>query len=72
MGRKPDLYTIVERMNRGEEFVLDRKEYIAITGIDLPQDKNYTEKRSAIAKKAKEYGYYVEVISEKIKLYKIK
>ena len=37
-----------------------------MTGIDIPKSKYYTEKRSAVAKRAKEYGYTLTVIPERL------
>ena len=71
MAGRPKLDKIVERMERGKDFTITRPEYIAITGIDLPQDKSYTEKRSAVAKRAKECGYAIEVIPEKLVFRKV-
>ncbi len=70
MGKRPNLSKIEEFMIKGKDFSLNRTEYIRYTGIDLPQGKNYTEKKSALARKAMEYGYVVEVVPEIIKLHK--
>ena len=53
-------------MESGEDFTLSRPEYLKLTGVDIPQDKSYTEKRSAVAKRAKECGYVLEVIPEQL------
>ena len=63
---KPKLKEIIKLFEKGTNFSLDRQQYIALTGIDIPQDKNYTAKKSAVAKKAKEYGYSITVIPEKL------
>ena len=41
-------------------------------GVDIPQDKYYTEHKSAVSKRAKEYGYRVKVIPEVLQFEKIK
>ena len=46
MPRKPNLLSIEPLFKKGNDFKLTRQEYIKKTGIDIPQDKNYTEKRS--------------------------
>ena len=70
MSKRPVLDGIKKRMTKGKDFQLTRTQYIQSTGIDIPQDKSYTEKRSAIAKVANENGYEVEVIEEIIKFRK--
>ncbi len=70
MSRHPKLEEIKKRMAKCKDFQLTRTQYIKLTGIDIPQNKTYTETRSAIAKAAKENGYEVEVIEEIIKFRK--
>ena len=55
VGKVTDMYTIAERM----------------TGADIPKSKSYTEKRSAVSKRAKEYGYTITVIPEQLVFSKI-
>ena len=64
MGRKPDLSEIEKKFQSGQSFSIDRTEYIRLTGIDIPQDKRYTEKQSAVSKLAQKHGYWVEVVPE--------
>lgn len=71
MGRRPKLETIIKRFEKGENFTLTRKEYIKNTGADIPQDQTYTKSKSAVAKKAMEYGYKIDVIPEKLIFTKI-
>lgn len=66
MSNRPELNGIKKRMDKGKDFQLTRTQYIQLTGIDIPQDKSYTERRSAVAKAADEKGYTVEVIEERI------
>lgn len=66
MSKHPDLSKIEKMFLEGNNFHLSRQQYINYTGIDIPQNKSYTQTKSAIAKKAQEYGYYVEVIPEKL------
>ena len=71
MAKNPNLDSISKRMEKGESFTFTRAQYIRETGADIPQNKSYTEKRSAVARKAREKGYKVEVIPEIIKFIKI-
>ena len=70
--RNPKLIKIIEILEKGKEFCLTRQEYIRLTGADIPQSKYYTEKSSAIARRAKSYGFKVVVIPEIIKFEKTK
>lgn len=63
---KLDLSKIEKKMVTGKNFTLTRAQYLSYTKKDLPQSKYYTENSSAIARKANEYGYVVEVIPEKL------
>ena len=64
--RNPDLSKIVGLLEKQEEFELTDIQYKRKTGAEIPKDKSYTEKRSAVAKKAKEYGFEIEVIPKRI------
>ena len=68
---KPRLESIISRMDMGCDFSMTRQEYIRATGADIPQNKYYTEKNSAVAKKAHERGFNVIVIPEKIEFHKL-
>lgn len=67
---KPKFDKIIEMLSKGENFSLSRAQYIKYTGTDLPQCKSYTEKKSAVAKRAKAYNYKIEVIPEQINFIK--
>lgn len=62
--KKPKLDKITDLFKSGQDFELSRSEYIKLTGADIPQSKSYTEKRSAVAKRANEYGYSLEIVPE--------
>ena len=64
MSRRPNLDSIVKRLDEGKDFFITRVDYIKETGVDIPQDRRYTENRSAIAKKAHERGYSIKVVPE--------
>ena len=68
--RHPKLGGLIEKMKRGKDFSITREQYIKMTGVDIPQNKYYTEKSSAIAKAAEDNGYTVEVIPERLKFHK--
>ena len=69
--KHPKLDKIEDKLLTGNDFVLSRAQYIRLTGIDIPEDKSYTEKRSAVARKAKAYGYVITVIPEKLEFRRI-
>ena len=71
MATKPNLNSIVRRLDDGEDFSMTREQYINSTGADLPQSKSYTEKKSAVAKRAHERGFTVTVIPEVIMFHKV-
>lgn len=66
MSGRPDLAGIRRQMAKGKDFQLTRDQYIRSTGIDIPQNKSYTENDSAVAKAAKENGYELEVVEERL------
>ena len=68
--KKPKMDAVVEKLKTGANFSINRSEYISMTGVDIPQSKSYTEKKSALAKKANEYGYIITVIPEVIQFIK--
>lgn len=68
--KHPKLDGLINKMKRGKDFTVTREEYIKMTGIDIPQKRSYTEKDSAIARAAKENGYTVVVIPEKLEFHK--
>ena len=64
MARHPKLEKITEILRNGQDFQINRAQYIEYTGVDIPQDRYYTERKSSVAKRAKEYGYEIHVIPE--------
>ncbi len=64
--KKPDLTKIENKMESGKDFTITREQYLKLTGADIPQKKSYTEKDSAVAKRAKKMGYTITVIPEKL------
>ncbi len=66
MGKHPKLDGLLRKMREGKDFEISRSQYKKLTGIDIPQDKKYTEKRSSISKKANDEGFDIEVIEERL------
>ncbi len=71
MGKRPNLSGMKKYFVKGNDFCINRDQYIKITGIDIPQGKSYTENKSAVAKMADQYGYKVKVIPEKLEFIKV-
>jgi len=67
---RPNLEKIEKLFEKNEEFSLTVDQYRQKTGINFPKEKYYAENRSAIAKKAKEYGFKVFVIPQNIEFRK--
>lgn len=53
----PKLEKIIELLESGEQFSLTESQYKGKTGLNVPKNNTYTVKKSAVARKAKEYGY---------------
>lgn len=68
--KHPKLEKIIELLENGEDFSLTRMQYIDFTGIDIPQSKYYTEKKSSVAKKASKYGFTITVVPEILRFVK--
>ena len=71
MGKKPDLNNLKNHFESGKDFELTDSQYEKKTGAVLPKNKYYTLKNSALAKKAKKYGYYLELIEKTILIKKL-
>ena len=54
----------------GEEFSLTESQYSKSTGYSLPKEVYYLKKKSAFAKIAKQYGYFITVKEKTICLKK--
>ena len=64
MGKHPDLDNLNELFEKGENFQLSDKVYEEKTGVALPKGNSYIKHRSALAKKAKEFGFKIADICE--------
>ena len=49
MPKRPDMSRIEKLFLAGNSFYLSRQQYISYTGADIPQNKSYTQAKSAIA-----------------------
>lgn len=67
----PNFEKIEALLEKTEEFSLTVAQYKQKTGANFPKEKYYAENRSAIAKKAKEYGFKVVVVPQCIEFKKI-
>lgn len=66
----PKLEKIIKIMEKGKDFELTNEQYKTKTGLDIPKGKNYVEKRSAVAQRAKEHGFLIEYTPAEIKFRK--
>ena len=62
----PKLDKIEKMLEKGKDFELSNEQYKTKTGADFPKNKYYAEKNSAVARRAKEYGYSLEIIPQRI------
>lgn len=53
----PNLEKIIELLESGEPFSLTENQYKRKTGLNIPKNNTYLVNDSAVARKAKEYGY---------------
>lgn len=70
MSAQPKFDEMIELFQNGNDFELTAKQYANKTGAEFPKDKNYAEKRSAVAKRANKYGYTIRVIPQRIQFIK--
>lgn len=70
MGKKPKINNLKMLFEKEEDFSLTDAQYEKETGATLPKSIYYLKTNSALAKKAKEYGYYLEVIEKTVLLKK--
>lgn len=58
---KLNLEKITPLFNADQEFSLTESQYKNSVGKSLPKDFYYLKNRSAIAKEAQKFGYYIEL-----------
>lgn len=61
MSNAIDFSKIIPLFESKSEFSITEKQYFKDTGRGLPKDTYYLKNSSALAKKAKEFGYLIEV-----------
>ena len=52
---------LIPLFEANKEFSLTESQYENYVGKALPKDTYYLKNNSALSKKAKEYGYYIEI-----------
>lgn len=62
----PKLGKIIELLETGEPFTLTNSQYKAKTGLDIPKSPYYLLTDSAVAKRARAYGYKLAVREREI------
>ena len=66
MSKKPKLENLNNLFESGKDFSLTDAQYEKKTGAMLPKNKKYILNNSALARKAKEYGYSLELIEKEV------
>lgn len=61
MSNKVDFSKFLPLLESNEEFSITEKQYLKNIGKEMPKDTYYLKHSSALSKKAKEYGYSIEV-----------
>ena len=64
--KRPKFDNLISLMKKGKNFELSNEQYLRKTGAEFPKRKSYAEKNSAVSACAKQYGYVVTVIPQKI------
>ena len=72
MARQPKLENLNSLFNSGESFELTEEQYEKKTGAPMPKRSYYLVTNSALARKAKENGYQLELIEKRVILTKKK
>lgn len=67
MARRPNLSPIESIMQKGDDFSMSGDEYERLTGVPLPKSDSYLQKDSAIAKRASDAGFQIEVAHEAVR-----
>ncbi len=66
MAKHPNLDELNDLFDKGKDFRLTDKQYETKTGTMLPKDKYYLVNKSALARKAKEQGYVLNVMEKTV------
>lgn len=60
----PNLKEIEKQLQTGVDFSLTDNQYLKSTGLSIPKDDVYLKSKSAISKKAEQYGYKIQLIEK--------
>ncbi|MBR0210900.1 MAG: hypothetical protein IJQ46_00725 [Oscillospiraceae bacterium] len=66
MAKHPKLENLDGLFNSENRFELTDKQYEKKTGAPLPKDARYLLKESALARKAREQGFRIELIEKRV------
>ena len=72
MGKRPKLEALDVLFDSGRNFELTDEQYEKRTGVMLPKRTYYLVNSSALARRAKEKGYNLEVVEKSVIFTKIK
>lgn len=72
MANEIDFTKIIPLLEAAEDFSITEKQYFKSTGRNMPKNTYYLKNSSALSKKAKEYGYSIEINERTILLKKEK
>lgn len=61
MGKQPNFTKLYPLFEANSDFSLMEKQYEKLTGAPMPKELRYLLKGSAVAKKAAEHGYVLQV-----------
>lgn len=67
MAKHPNLSQIEDIMKKGNNFSMTEEEYERSTGAPLPKGDSYLQKKSAVAKRAKDVGFQIGVSYEAVR-----
>lgn len=60
----PNLKNIEKQLQTGVDFSLTDSQYLKSTGLNIPKSEIYLKSKSAIRKKAEQYGYKIQLVEK--------
>ena len=60
----PNLKGIEKQLKTGVDFSLTDNQYLKSTGLNIPKSEFYLKSKSAINKKAEQYGYKMQLVEK--------
>lgn len=60
----PNLKGIEKQLETGVDFSLTDNQYLKSTGLNIPKSEFYLKSKSAINKKAEQYGYKIQLVEK--------